>query len=164
MARHKNLAGVNLHPPFRYETDVDPGTQVDGKNPYWLNKATKLRIVRRRKDDDSGWEYLCRLPIAASTPAYASTITLDCANADKHRPDALAGNPTLAVSGDENDQIFYLLLAQGAGGNTVTWWSGITWVAGSPPALSAGAGKRDLFSFWRIASGQYLGFVLAQNF
>jgi len=80
--------------------------------------------------------------------AYASTITFDMTTSNLHKPDALTGNAILAVENVDSGQAFIVILQQdGTGGRTVTWWSGIKWVTGSPPVLSTAANVYDIFSF-----------------
>jgi len=77
----------------------------------------------------------------------------------------LGGNRTLALSKDWTPAVFTIELVQdGTGSRTVTWWSGITWQAGSAPTLTTTAAKKDAFMFLRRASGSYYGQVLAQNY
>lgn len=93
-----------------------------------------------------------------------STITFDLSVSDKHSV-TLGGNRTLALTNDQKAQAFVILLKQdGTGSRTVTWFSGILWSGGTPPTLTTTAGKIDAFSFLRIGSGAYLGFVLGPNF
>lgn len=92
-----------------------------------------------------------------------ATVTFDLAQSIKWKVQ-LGGNRTLALVNDADDMTFMLILQQDAtGGRTVTWWSGILWAGGSAPTLTAGANKRDVFSFIRLSSGVYLG-MAAQNF
>jgi hypothetical protein len=73
-------------------------------------------------------------------------------------------NGALSVSGGFDGQTTLLILKQDAtGSRTVTWWTTITWPGAVVPTLSTGAGKIDVFSFLRTATGAYLGFVVGQN-
>lgn len=93
----------------------------------------------------------------------AATITFDCVLSDKHQV-TLAGNRTLALSGDTDGQTVLIILQQDAtGSRTVTWWTGILWPGGTVPTLTTTASKRDVFSFIRLSSGVYLGFVVGAN-
>lgn len=95
--------------------------------------------------------------------ADGATVTFDCAKSDKHKV-TLGGNRTLALSNDADSQAFTVILLQdGTGSRTVTWWSGILWAGGSAPTLTTTAGKRDVLTFIRESSGVYLGFVAGQN-
>ncbi len=52
---HSDLTGLNLHGPFRYEQDADPGAV--GAGVYWLDTDSgPPRIIYRRNALDSGWE------------------------------------------------------------------------------------------------------------
>jgi hypothetical protein len=75
----------------------------------------------------------------------------------------LGGNRTLAVSNATVGGKYSVILDQGTGGFTVTWFSGIRWVNGTEPTLSIDANKRDVFTFWCTATGEYMGFVAGQN-
>ncbi len=99
-----------------------------------------------------------------AAPADGATITLDLSTSDWFAPAALGGNRTLAVSNPTTGQQFSLILLQdGAGSRTVTWFAGILWAGGSAPTLTTTANKRDVFTFKCISSGVYLGFVAGQN-
>lgn len=98
--------------------------------------------------------------LAASDGA---TVTFDCGKSDKHSV-TLGGNRTLALSNDVGNQVITVLLKQDGGGSrTVTWWSGILWAGGTTPTLTTTAGKYDVFTFIRLGTGSYLGFVSGQN-
>lgn len=99
------------------------------------------------------------------TESYGATTTFDMSDKTKGkiRYVTLGGNPTLAVSNDVDGQSFVVVLIQGAGGQTVTWWSGILWEDGVTPTLSTGSGKRDTFGFIKVSTGVYLGYILGQN-
>lgn len=93
-----------------------------------------------------------------------ATVTFDCSVSDKHTV-TLAGNRTLAVTGDQIGQTILVILKQDAtGSRTVTWWSGILWSSGSAPVLTTTANKQDVFTFIKTASGVYLGFTAGLNF
>jgi hypothetical protein len=95
--------------------------------------------------------------------ADAVTITFDLALADKHQV-TLGGNRTLALTNDSDGQAFLIVLKQDAtGSRTVTWWSGILWPGGTVPTLTTAANKRDVFSFLRLSTGVYLGWLVGSN-
>ena len=101
-------------------------------------------------------------PINAATDG--GTVTFDLNLSDKHTL-TLGGNRTLAVSNDAVGQQFTILLKQdGTGSRTVTWWSGIKWPNGVAPTLTTTADKEDIFTFLKMGSGDYRGFVAGQNF
>jgi hypothetical protein len=92
-----------------------------------------------------------------------ATVTFDMAVSDKHTV-TLGGNRTLAVSNVSVSQTFMIVLVQdGTGGRTVTWFSGIKWPGGTVPTLTATASKADVFSFVCTASGAYYGFTVGLN-
>lgn len=100
---------------------------------------------------------------ALHTDTDGATITFDLSVANEHTV-TLGGNRTLATSNDQNGQAFLIVLVQdGTGSRTVTWWSGILWPGGTVPTLTTTANKADVFSFIRTASGAYYGFVVGQN-
>lgn len=91
------------------------------------------------------------------TDSDGATITFDINAGNRHRV-TLGGNRTLALSNDADGDTFNIILTQdGTGSRTVTWWSGIKWPGGTVPTLTTTAGKHDVFSFVRLASGEYLG-------
>lgn len=94
----------------------------------------------------------------------AATITFDMAASDWHSA-TLGGNRTLAVANVQVGQQFVIRLAQGTGGQTVTWWAGITWMTtgGAAPALATAAGKVNVFTFKCTAAGAYDGFAAGSN-
>lgn len=98
------------------------------------------------------------------TPAGAGTATLDLSLADQHYITMPAGNITIALSNDTNNQIFYVTTTQDStGSRTVTWFTTIRWAGGSAPTLTTTANKRDSFIFVRTGSGTYDGFIVGQN-
>lgn len=101
---------------------------------------------------------------AIAADADAATVTFNLAAANSHQV-TLGGARTLAVTGAQVGQAFFLILKQdGTGGRTVTWFSGIDWGTAGVPTLSTGINKRDMFSFFCSSSGEYQGFVVKQNF
>jgi hypothetical protein len=125
--------------------------------------AGTIRFLR-----EDGWNTLTGARIdshygAITTDTDGATVTFDFGLTDKHLV-TLGGNRTLAISGGFDGQTMLLILKQDAtGSRTVTWWSSITWPGGAAPTLSTGAGKIDVFSFLRTATGAYLGFTVGLN-
>jgi len=98
------------------------------------------------------------------TPAGGGTATLDLSLANQHYITMPAGNATIALSNDTNNQIFLVSITQDSGGSrTVTWFTTIKWAGGGAPTLTTTANKRDTFGFIRTGSGTYDGFVIGQN-
>jgi len=88
-----------------------------------------------------------------------ATITFDLAVTDWHSV-VLGGSRTLAVTGAGTNQQFTIVLIQdGTGSRTVTWFSGIKWPNGSAPTLSTAADAVDVFTFKQISAGVYYGFI-----
>lgn len=98
------------------------------------------------------------------SPSAAGTATLDLSLSNQHYITMPAGNITIALSNDTNNQIFLVAITQDAtGSRTVTWFSTIKWAGGSTPTLTTTASKRDVFGFIRTGSGTYDGFIIGQN-
>lgn len=118
------------------------------------------------KSSTSKWivEGINMAPEAFRSATDGATVTFAIDRGQKWTV-TLAGNRTLAINADWNGAIFILELEQDAtGSRTVTWFSGITWAAGSAPTLTTTANKSDAFIFIRRGSGNYFGAVLAQNY
>ena len=96
-----------------------------------------------------------------TTDSDGATITFDLGVSNWHTV-TLGGNRTLALSNVGTNQQFTIVLIQGAGSNTVTWFSTIKWAGGTPPKLTTAAGGIDVFTFKQVSSGQYYGFVAGQ--
>lgn len=86
-----------------------------------------------------------------------ATITFDLL-VSKLQTVTLGGNRTLALANPQVGKFFVIRLVQdGVGGRTVNWWSGIKWIAGTTPTLTATANKADIFGFLCVSSGVYEG-------
>jgi hypothetical protein len=97
------------------------------------------------------------------TDADAATVTFDLSLSDKHQV-VLGGNRTLALVNDDDGQTFLLILQQDAtGSRLVSWWAGILWPGGTVPTMTTTANKRDVFSFMRLSTGVYLGWLVGAN-
>lgn len=98
------------------------------------------------------------------TPAGGATATLDLSLANQNYITMPAGNITIALSNDTNNQVFLVSITQDAiGSRTVTWFSTIRWATGTVPTLTTTANKRDVFGFIRTGTGTYDGFIIGQN-
>ena len=98
------------------------------------------------------------------TPAAAGTATLDLSLSNQHFITMPAGNITIALSNDTNNQPFLIAITQDAtGSRTVTWPATIRWAGGSVPVLTTTASKRDTFGFIRTGAATYDGFIVGQN-
>jgi hypothetical protein len=96
------------------------------------------------------------------TLADGATVTIDLTKRGIHTI-TLGGNRILAVSGETAGQVFVLRIIQGAGSNTVTWFSTIKWSNGVAPTLSTGAGDIDVFAFIVTDTDTYEGFTVGQD-
>lgn len=98
------------------------------------------------------------------TPAGAGTATLDLSLSNQHYITMPAGNITIALTNDTNNQVFMISVTQDGGGSRlVTWFSTIRWAGGSAPTLTTTGGKRDIFGFIRTGTGTYDGLVVGMN-
>lgn len=91
------------------------------------------------------------------------TVTFDLSQGNIQKV-TLGGNRTLAISNVSVGQAFIIRLTQDStGSRTVTWWSGISWVDGSPPTLTTTPGKTDVFGFLCTGTNTYDGYIVGQN-
>lgn len=98
------------------------------------------------------------------SPSAAATATLDLSLSNQHYINMPAGNITLALSNDTNNQIFLISIKQDTSGSrTVTWFAGISWTGGTVPTLTTTASKTDYFGFVRTGSSTYAGFIIGQS-
>lgn len=98
------------------------------------------------------------------SPSAAGTATLDLSLSNQHYITMPAGNITIALSNDTNNQVFLVTITQDAtGSRTVTWFTTIRWAGGTTPTLTTTASKRDTFGFIRTGSATYDGFIVGQN-
>lgn len=105
------------------------------------------------------------LPVTYSSIAYdvdGATITFNLAASNWHTV-TLGGNRTLALNGGTVGQQFSIVLVQdGTGSRTVTWFPGIKWPSATPPTLTTTAGGIDVFTFKVIGAGVIYGFTAGQ--
>ncbi len=76
----------------------------------------------------------------------------------------LSANCTFTFPTATPGKSFTIRLTQGSGSYTATWPGTVDWPSGSAPVVTTTAGKRDLFSFACISSGEWFGFVAGQNY
>ena len=99
-------------------------------------------------------------PITTDTDG--STVTFNLATSNWHQV-TLAGNRTLALSNPTVGQQFTIILIQdGAGSRTVTWFTTLKWPSATPPTLTTTAGGIDVFTFKCVSTGNYYGFTAGQ--
>ena len=135
-------------------TDLNRTTSAHGL-------AQKLPNVSSQYENGVGTFEQLAGPVTTATDG--ATVTFALATS-RRQIVTLGGNRTLALSGDTDGMMFTIILKQdGTGSRTVTWWAGIKWSGGTTPTLTTTASKMDVFSFWRIASGEYIGFTGSLN-
>ena len=97
-------------------------------------------------------------------PSASGTATLDLSLSNQHFIQMPAGDITIAISNDTNNQNFLIAITQDSvGSRTVTWFNTIRWAGGTPPTLTTTANARDIFGFIRTGPGTYDGLVVGQN-
>lgn len=107
----------------------------------------------------------------ASSPAIASNVlTLDLSNGSVFTVTHDANVNTVAISNPVSSnsvavQALTLVLLYTATAYTITWGASIKWPSGTPPTLTAGVGKIDIFTFVSYNGGStWFGFVGGQNY
>jgi plastocyanin len=101
--------------------------------------------------------------MAVVTATDGTTVTFDASKGNVHQV-TLGGNRTLAVTGiTPGRSIRIVLIQDGTGSRTVTWFSGIKWAGAAAPTLTTTAGRRDVITITCTAAGAYLG-VASLNF
>ena len=110
---------------------------------------------------------LTKPTVDGSIGAYTSdtdgaTVTFNMSTSNVHTV-TLGGNRTLAVSNVSTGQAFVVILLQdGTGSRTVTWWGSILWPDATAPTLTTTASRRDIYGF--IYDGtNYIATVVAEN-
>jgi len=97
------------------------------------------------------------------TGSDGATVTFDLDTGNIHEV-TLEGNRILAISNEDEGQVFIIKLIQDAtGSRTVTWFSTIKWAGGSAPTLTTTATKADVFGFLVTGTDTYDGFIVGQN-
>lgn len=95
--------------------------------------------------------------------ASSGTVTLDCSKYNNFQV-TMNGNITLALSSISAGQFIKIALIQGTGGSRMaTWFTTIKWADNVAPTLTTTEGKSDEFVIECTASGQYKGYIVAQN-
>jgi len=107
----------------------------------------------------------------ASSPAIASNVlTLDLSNGSVFTVTHDANVNTVTISNPVSSnsvavQALTLVLLYTATAYTITWGASIKWPSGTPPTLTAGVGKIDIFTFVSYNGGStWFGFVGGQNY
>jgi hypothetical protein len=72
------------------------------------------------------------------------------------------GNATITMPTLATGKSFILILTQDSSARTVNW-STVVWPSGTPPTVSTGSGKKDIFSFFSDGTNWY-GATIGQNY
>lgn len=100
----------------------------------------------------------------SSTATAGGTVNLDLSLSNEFRVTFGTGNATLTTSNPTNGEKFIVSLTQDAvGARTVTWFSGISWVAAGTPDLTTTANKKDTLGFVCTSGTSYDGFIVGQD-
>lgn len=131
-------------------TDVTAGTNITA---VWGNAIRKDVVLNLA---------------VVGVDADAATITVDWSDKTKGkvRTITLGASRTLAFSNDTVGQFMTFRFIQGgAGGWSVTWPSGITWLTGdgSAPTFPTASGKIISITLQKTGSGAYDGFINGFN-
>lgn len=105
---HKDLIDDQLHVAFRWVSESDPGGGADHPGHYWVKLSTGE--IKRRKDDDSGWD-----PVGGGTGSIAASIF-----AAKGDILAASGNDTPAILSVGANGRF--LIADSGGAAGLAWY------------------------------------------
>jgi len=93
-----------------------------------------------------------------------ATATIDIANGTVQRF-TLSQNVIFSILTGAAGKSFILILTQDSSPRTVTWPVNVTWPSGTPPTISTGSGKRDIYSFFFDATtSAWLGATIGQNY
>lgn len=98
------------------------------------------------------------------TATDSATVTFDLSQGIMQKV-TLGGNRTLALSNEKTGMVFYVLLIQdGTGSRTVTWWSNVKHPGGTAPTLSTDAGAIDIFACIKTGASEYLVIPVGYDF
>lgn len=123
------------------------------------------QVLEKTSGSDYAVSWADRIKAAQTySPSSGGTATLNLALSNEHRITMPAGNVTIALSNATEARHFMITITQdGTGGRTVTWFSTIRWAGGTPPTLTTGGGKRDVFGFTRTGANTFDGFVIGKD-
>jgi hypothetical protein len=98
----------------------------------------------------------------------AGTLTLNLETSNIFAVSLNAAITTLTISNPpatDSGGAFTLILTADGTARAITWGDAIKWPGGTPPTLTSGNGKRDVFTFVTTNAGiSYYGFNSGQNF
>jgi hypothetical protein len=115
----------------------------------------------------AAWATPAASPIQAVNTVAASGAALtlpDVTTATMHKV-TLTANCTLTFPAPAAGKTFQLVLNQdGTGSRAVTWPATAIWPAGTPPTLTATAGRTDKLSFVAVDANGWMGLAQGQNY
>ena len=153
------------------ESDYNANTflyAVSDNTPVVKTRAETLALLSGQANAsfDMNSQAITKLSniVTAHTPGAAGTATLDLNVSRIHDITMPAGNITIAISNENNGDIFTIRISQdGTGSRTVTWFSTIKWEEGTTPTLTTTANKADTIIFRVTGTDTYDGFIVGQN-
>lgn len=97
--------------------------------------------------------------------ADAATITFDSENGKYNKfYTTVTANRQLAVANIPIGMPFTVFIEQGSGGSKIPlWWTTILWDFGIVPIFATSAGSIGAYTFIKLASGNYMGFIGADS-
>lgn len=94
----------------------------------------------------------------------SGSVSLDADKTSVFRFTLTGDTTLLEPTNMKNGQGIEIHIKQdGTGGRSLTWWNNIKWPDGVEPVLTTTANKTDVFLIRKVASNEYLGFVMGQN-
>jgi hypothetical protein len=96
------------------------------------------------------------------TNTAGTSVTINLANGTVQAFTISGGNATITTPTAVAGKSFILILTQDSTSRTVTWTT-VVWPSGTPPTISTGSGKRDIFSFFSDGTN-WFGATIGQNY
>jgi hypothetical protein len=96
------------------------------------------------------------------TNTAGTSVTINLANGTVQAFTISGGNATITMPTAVAGKSFILILTQDTSSRTVTWTT-VVWPSGTPPTISTGSGKRDIFSFFSDGTN-WFGATIGQNY
>ena len=96
------------------------------------------------------------------TNTAGTSATINLANGTVQAFTISGGNATITMPTAVAGKSFILILTQDTSSRTVTWTT-VVWPSATPPTISTGSGKRDIFSFFSDGTS-WFGATIGQNY